>query len=154
MRKFYSSGTIPLGIFSLLSLIMTVTGIILLNVGIENSNIVLLLLGLGIPMGIIALPLFIAILCTFLIVDDKKIIFPITRVPRAKFKRNAIPFSEIECVKMSFTEGDGIIILDSYTLTFVLKNGLEFTENFRSQYGKKQEIEIINLLREKVRFIE
>ena len=153
MRKFNSKGKMPFGILSLLCLVMIIIGAIWLGVGIDRIEVGISLLSVGIMLGMIAFAAFFATARDYLVIDDEKIIFPITRVPKLKFKRNAVLFSEIKCVKIEIYKGDGIVVLDSHMYTFTLKNGLRFTENFAAAYGKKQETEILQRLKEKVHFV-
>ena len=85
-------------------------------------------------------------------IGNESIIHPVTRVPRLSFKRNQLNFSDIKCVEIIFRKGDGIISKDTNMYKFVLNNWSSFTETFFS-YGKKQEQEIVNILKPKVMFV-
>ena len=104
---------------------------------------------LGIPFGVLFATAFIASSMSYLLIDDEKISFPITRSPKLKFKRNEVLFSEIKCLEIRHVDGDGIITKDTNFYKFKLKSGISFKETLFS-YGKKQEKEIVAILKQKV----
>ena len=151
MKKYYQSATKIFAGLTAVCILMIVIAMLLISLTQDQFNLVLLFLGIGIPFEIIFLSAFLGCVLSYLQTDHEKIIFSVTRAPKLCLKRNAILYSEIKFIKPTFYKGDGLISRDTTMYHFVLNNGHEFTETFY-QYGKKQEQEIVSLLRSHIKF--
>ena len=150
MKKYVQSATKISGVLLIVCVLMIAAGVLLTVLSPEQRDLICFLFAFAIPWAIILLVIYIPSARSYLLMDDEKIVFPLTRVPKLSLKRNTVMFSEIKRVKVVFEEGDGIIVKDCNFYRFHLKNGLEFTETLFS-YGKESEKEIVSVLKEKTR---
>ncbi len=146
MKKYYQSASLPSLIALICSVLFITAGIFLIIFLPEAFEWILFFIGLGIPAFLISAAVNIPVVCTPLVIDDEKIVFPITSIPNVLFRKNVVKFSDIESVEAILCKGDGIITTDSYFYKFILVNGVKFTENLRAKYGKKHEKEIVDFL--------
>ena len=149
MEKIYRTSTKYFGILAVLTLFMLISGVCFMIVGVFQDALMLFLLFFGAMFTLLFMPLFIADYLCYLCLGNDRIVFPITRVPKFRFRRMTVKFSEIAYVQVGFSCGDGLVRLNTTFYTFYLKNGLSFQETLFS-YGKKQEQRIVAVLREKV----
>lgn len=149
MEKIYRTSTKYFGILAVLSLLMLISGVCFMIVDVFQDALVLFLLFFGAMFTLLFMPLFIADYICYLCFGNDRIVFPITRAPRLRFRRMTVKISEIAYVQVGFSCGDGLVRLNTTIYTFHLKNGRSFQETLFS-YGKKQEQRIVAVLREKV----
>lgn len=131
------------------SVLFIIAGIFFIIFLPEAFEWILFFIGLGIPAFLISAAVIIPVVCAPLVIDDEKNIFPITCMPKVAFRKNIVKFSDIESVKTILRKGDGIVAADSYFYEFTLVSGLKFTENLQAYFGKRQEKEIIEFLKNK-----
>lgn len=152
MKKYTQPATNIFLSLTIICIVMIVAGAVTFFMAPEQLNLILFFWGIGIPFGTLFVCIWLACAYTCIMIGNESIILPVTRVPRLSFKRNQLNFSDIKCVEIIFRKGDGIISKDTNMYKFVLNNGSSFTETFFS-YGKKQEQEIVNILKSKVMFV-
>ncbi len=151
MKKYRQTALVPLIVLSLLCGVIILTGIILILLDTPTEDAVLFLLGMGIPLEIIWLAVLLPTARNCLLIDDRQIIFPVTRSPHFSLKRNVVCFDRVEYIQPILRTGDGIIAKDTTFYRFVLKDGTEFTETLYA-YGKDAEQRIAAHLAAHVRF--
>lgn len=155
MRKFYRPSANIFAILSVVTAICLIVGIVLL---ISSSNQIGLAIGL--TMGSV-FPFFLFITLFFfdyfsyLQIDETKIIFPRCRRTITNngkrtlfFKKLEVHIQDIVKIDKRYYKGDHIISKDATFYIFKLKNGDYFEETLFS-YGKKQEEEINDILKDK-----
>ncbi len=153
MKKYTQSATRSSKVCFLICLFAVLAGVLLACFAPDRFELILLLLGLGIPLGFLSLTVYIACRSVPLLLEEEAIVFPITRAPKLRFKRNRVRYDEIKRIERHFYKGDGLISGDTNFYRFVLKNGITFTETFFS-YGKRQEQEIVDILKEKGNLVD
>ena len=168
MKKYFQPAAKISGILSVVFSAMILSGVLLIIFAPEQTNLILFFLGFGIPLSLISLAVFIPAVRSYVIIDDNRIVFPTTKEPKLSLKRNPVLFKDIKRISVTCHEASkpnillvilfAILLQDAlsgtkstYTYTFHLKNGDKFTETFYN-YGKKQEQEIISILKERVCF--
>ena len=151
MRKYYQSATKVFAAITAVCFLMIFIGVLLIVFDPDQLNLIFLFLDFGISFGILFLSCFLGCVLSSLKIDHEKIVFPVTRSPKIRLKRNTVLYNEIKCVKPIYYKGDGIVTKDTMMYRFVLNSGLEFTETFY-QYGKKYEQEIVSRLQSYIRF--
>ena len=151
MKKFYRSGNLVFAILSSITVVMAIAGIVLLISGAGFDDLTLFLIGFGAPFGLLFLPLFLANVLSYITIDDESIVFPVTRAPRLRFKRNKVRYSDIEYIEIQDYKGDKIVTENTAFYLFTLKDGTAFKEALYI-YGKKREREIVSMLKSKVAF--
>lgn len=151
MKKYTSRATKRLAIFTIISAVMLITGIILI---VANSSNVGLQIGLtmsGGLMGILFLSCFFAEKSQWLTIDVDKIVLPRGTDNNGKtvFKRTVIRIEELASVESNIYKGDGLISKDTYFHTLKLKDGTKITFTLYA-YGKEAEKEIIETIKKSV----
>lgn len=152
MKKYRRSSVKVFAALAALCALMIIAGIVLVLYIPGQLHWILFLLGTGISMGIVFSAILIPCARNYLLLDDEKIVLPITHAPRLRLKRNPIAFREIKGIKVTTYQGDGVISKDTTIYRFILNNGLEFTVTFYS-YGKEAEQEIVAHLKAHIRFL-
>lgn len=152
MKTYTQPGAKLLGALTGICGLLCAAGCLLLLWAPERVEWIVLCLVAGGLLGILFLASWLACAACPIYLDDVGIVFPITRAPRLRFRRNPVRYCEIDHVRAILHRGDGMRTKDTVFYRFVLKNGLEFTETLFS-YGKTAEQEITEHLKQHTRFV-
>ena len=148
MKKYTSRATKWVALITIISLLILLTGIVLIIVKYSDISVQIGATVGGGFMSILFLCCFLAEKNRWLTIDTDKIILPIGALYNGKmsFKKTVIRIDEIASVESEFYRGDKIIT-GFYTLK--LKDGTEITFNLFA-YGKKAEKEIIEIIKNSI----
>lgn len=167
MKKYTQPATKVFAGLTAVCIFMVIAGVLLIIFADDQFNLILFFLGIGIPLGILFLAIFLANARNYIRIDSQRIVFPVTRAPKLSLKRNPVLFDDIVKITVTYNAGfkpnifltiifalffhDSLGTKPTHFYTFHLKNGLRFTETFY-QYGKAQEAEIAARLKERIPF--
>ena len=148
MKKYTSRATKWLALFSIISTLMLLIGIVFIIVNISNVG---LQVGLTLPggfMSILFISCFFAEKSRWLTIDADKIILPRGAVHNGRLviKRTVIKTDEIISLESKFYKGDKIFTDDCFFYTLKLKNGAKITFTLYA-YGKEAEKEIVETIK-------
>ena len=148
VKKYTSRATKWFALFSIISTLMLLIGIIFIIVNISNVGLQFGLTLLGGFMSILSLSCFFAEKSRWLTIDADKIILPRGAIINEKisFRRTIINTNEIRSIKSELYKGDGIISKDTLFHTLKLKNGAKITFTLYA-YGKEAEKEIVETIK-------
>ena len=152
MKKYRQSCIKFLSVLIAICCLMIAVGIVLAFIDYESQTLIFCFLGIGIPWTLILFLILLPAARNYLLIDDEKIVLPITRVPKIRVKRNVLSYNQINCIRVVKYKGDGLISKDTTFYRFILNDGCEFTETFYC-YGKVQEREIVERLKKYVCFV-
>ena len=139
---------------TILSLLCSIAGAVLRVFFSITSLLTLAMIIAGLPFFILFFVCYLASARSYLLIDDEKIVFPVTRVPKLTRKRNTVYYSDIARIEVRFFKGDFLSQTgDAFFYTFKMKDGSSFTETLYG-YGKKHEAEIVTCLKRNVSFID
>ncbi len=152
MKKYRQSSIKFLSVLIAICCLMITVGIVLVLIDYKSQNLIFFFLGIGIPWALILFSVLLPAARNYLLIDDEKIVLPITRVPNISVKRNVLLYNQISCIRVVKHKGDGLISKDTTFYHFILNDGREFSETFYC-YGKVLEQEIVEQLKKYVRFV-
>ena len=148
MKKYTSRATKWFALFSIISTLMLLIGIIFIIVNISNVGLQFGLTLLGGFMSILSLSCFFAEKSRYLKIDDEKIVLPRGAIINEKtsFRRTIINTNEIRSIKSELYKGDGIISKDTLFHTLTLNDGTRIKFTLYA-YGKDAEDEILSAIK-------
>lgn len=154
MKKYYQIAIYPVSILGIACILSTLVGILVVTISPSKPSYAWGLIGVGCAVGVaIILPCLIGVLCSPIQMNNEKIVFPTTSEPNFRLKEFTVKIEDIKSITTYVSIGDGLFTSDTRFYVFQLKNGDTFRQAFFS-YGKKNEAEIINALKQEVEFIE
>lgn len=151
MKKYISGSTKILGIITLITAVMFITGIVLTVIDFENFSLQLFFTLIGGMLSLIFLPCYLAERSRTLVIDADKITFPkgAQRNGKTSLKKTVVKFEEISSIKSDFYKGDKVISKDCFFHKLKLKNGTEITITLY-HYGKEAENEILEIIQKNI----
>ena len=154
MKKYYQVLLYPVVILAICCALAILLGVLLLAFAPSLSKAGGLLVGICSAIGIaIVLPCLIGVLCSYIKVDDEKIIFPTQPTSNRRIKEYIVKIDDIDSIITYVSVGDGFFTRSTRFYVFKLKSGDSFKQVFYN-YGKKNEAQIVNTLKKKVKFIQ
>lgn len=154
MKKYYQVLLYPVVVLAICCTLAILSGALLLAFAPSLSKVGGLLVGICSAIGIaIVLPCLIGVLCSYIKIDDEKIIFPTTPTPNYRLKEYTVKIDDIDSIIAYISVGDGFFTRSTKFYIFKLKSGDSFKQVFYN-YGRKNEAEIVNSLKKRVKFIE
>ncbi len=151
MKKYISRSTKILGIITLITIAMLITGIILIVIDFQNLSLQLFLTLVGGMLSLIFLPCYLAERSRALVITSDKITFPKGAQKNGKisFRKTVIKFEEISSLRSDFHKGDKVISKDCFFHKLKLKDGTEITVTLY-HYGKESENEILEVIQKNI----
>ena len=151
MKKYISRATKWLGIYTIISVIILVIGVIIIIVNSSNIGLQVGLTMLGGLMSVVFLSCFFAEKSRWLTITDDEIVLPrgVDINGKTVFKKTVAKIDEITSIESNLYKGDGLISKDTYFHTLKLKDGTKITFTLY-EYGKKEEKEIIETIKKSV----
>ena len=151
MKKYISRSTKILGIITLITIAMLITGIILIVIDFQNLSLQLFLTLVGGMLSLIFLPCYLAERSRALVITADKITFPKGAQKNGKisFRKTVIKFEEISSLRSDFHKGDKVISKDCFFHKLKLKDGTEITVTL-FHYGKESENEILEVIQKNI----
>lgn len=151
MKKYTSRATKWLAIFSIINVVMLLTGIILIVANYSNVGATVGLTMGGGLMSVLLVTCFFAEKSHWLTINDDEIVLPRGADINGKtiFKRTYIKLKDIASVESKFYKGDKIISGDCFFHTLKLKDGTKITFTLFA-YGKDGEKEILETIKKSI----
>ncbi len=151
MKKYISSSTKILGIVTFITVVMLITGIVLIFVDFQKFSLQLFFTLVGGMLSLIFLPCYLAEISRALVIDVDKITFPKGAQKNGKIslKKTVVKFEEISSIKSDFYKGDRVISKDCFLHKLKLKDGTEITVALY-HYGKEAEKEILKIIQKNI----
>ncbi|MBO5939215.1 MAG: hypothetical protein J6Q82_06940 [Clostridia bacterium] len=151
MKKYTSRATKWLAIYTIISAIILVIGVILIIANFSNLGLQIGLTMLGGLLSVVFLSCFFAEKSRWLTINGDEIVLPRGADINGKmvFKRTVAKIDEITSVESNLYKGDGLISKDTYFHTLKLKDGTKITFTLYA-YGKEAEKEIIETIKKSV----
>lgn len=148
MKKYITCATRRLLLFTLMSALALIIGMILMAVDFPNIGVAILLTVGGGLAGILLFCCYLAEKSRALILDKDKIVFPrgASKNGKTVFSKTIVRTDDIRAVESVFHKGDGIVAGDAYFHTLRLKDDSTLTVTLYA-YGKDAETEILETIR-------
>ena len=151
MKKYISRSTKILGIITLITIAMLITGIILIVIDFQNLSLQLFLTLVGGMLSLIFLPCYLAERSRALVITADKITFlkGAQKNGKISFRKTVIKFEEIGSLRSDFHKGDKVISKDCFFYKIKLKDGTTITVTLY-HYGKEAEKEILEVIHKNI----
>ena len=148
MKKYKPKAAKWFAIFTLLSLLVLVTGITLILLGISSLSMQIFLTAIGGVMSILFLLCLFSVNSSVLEISEKTISLPRSVKINGKkvFQKTVIPKDNIKQIESNFFKGDGLISRNCFFHTIILKNGTRITFTLY-EYGNSAEKEILEKMK-------
>ncbi len=151
MKKYISRATKWLAVFAIISIVILLTGIILIVVNYSNVGLTVgLTIGGGL-MSILLITCFFAEKSRWLTINGDEIVLPrvVDNDGKMVFERTVIKRDKIGSIANKLYKGDGLISKDTYFHTLKLKDGTKITFTLYA-YDKEAEKEIIETIKRSI----
>ncbi len=154
MKKYYQVAIYPVAILGIACVLSILVGVLVVAIVPTKPSFAWGLIGVGCVVGFaIILPCLIGVLCSYIKIDDEKIIFPTPPASNYRLKEYTVKIDDIDSIITYISVGDGFFTKSTRFYIFKLKSGDSFKQVFYN-YGKRNEAEIVNTLKKRVKFIE
>lgn len=151
MKKYISTSVKWMAVFSVITVLMFVAGLVFFAVDFHNISLSIGLAVGGFFLSLISVSVFFTEKSRTVVIDEEKVVFPRGAEINGKlsFKKTVINMNDVASIESQFQKGDKIITGDCYFHTLKLKDGTKVTLTLYA-YGKKAEKEIIEIIKSNI----